>query len=122
MVLLGGFDTMYLGAILAAIVILVLFEPLRAKVEGLHARACSFASASTSSARLPRRAAQLVHVLELDEMQQVVMSALEESRRATGAALYLRDPLGADFALGASFGPPAPPRIERRAARPLLER
>jgi two-component system, NtrC family, sensor histidine kinase HydH len=119
-VLFGGFDTMYLGAILAAIVILVLFEPLREKVEEYMRRAFYRERVDLERALLRARS-QLVHVLELEEMQQVVMSTLEESRRATGAALYLRDPLGAEFVLGASFGPPAPQRIDGVSARPLLE-
>jgi signal transduction histidine kinase len=55
-------------------------------------------------------------------MQEVAMAALESSRRATGAALYLRDPGGSDFALASSFGPPAPMRVEAAAAGPLVER
>jgi len=51
-----------------------------------------------------------------------VISALEESHRATGAAIYLRDPLGSDFVIGSGFGPVAPPRIELAAAHPLAER
>jgi signal transduction histidine kinase len=69
-----------------------------------------------------RARARLVHVLQLGEMQDEVMAALENSRRATGAALYLRDPGGSDFALASSFGPPALTRVEAAAAGPLLER
>jgi len=119
-VLFGGFDTMYLGAILAAIVILVLFEPLRQKVEQYMRRAF-YRERGDLERALHKARGQLVHVLELEEMMQVVMSALEESRRVTAAALYLRDPLGADFVLGASFGPPAPSRVDGVSARPLLE-
>jgi two-component system, NtrC family, sensor histidine kinase HydH len=64
----------------------------------------------------------LVHTVQVAEMQQIVISALEESRRATGAAIYLRNPLGSDFVLGSSFGPVAPQRIELAAAHPLAER
>jgi two-component system, NtrC family, sensor histidine kinase HydH len=64
----------------------------------------------------------LVHTLQVAEMQQIVISALEESHRATGAAIYLRDPLGSDFVAGLGFGPVAPPRIELAAAHPLAER
>jgi signal transduction histidine kinase len=64
----------------------------------------------------------LAHVLEVDELGQVVMSVLERSRRATAAALYLRDPIGFDFERLASFGPEAPGRIERAAGRPLFDR
>jgi signal transduction histidine kinase len=120
-VLLGGFDTMYLGAILAAIVILVLFEPLRTKAED-YTHLVFFRERVDLERSIGKARAQLVHVLQVNELQSVVISAIEESRRATGAALYLRDPLGSDFVLASSFGPIAPPRIEDATARPLLER
>jgi signal transduction histidine kinase len=106
---------------LAAIVILVLFEPMRQKVEEYIHRAFFRERVDLERAVQSARR-QLVHVLEVRELTQVVMSALEESRRATGAALYLRDPLGSNFDLGFSFGPAAPPRIDDASARPLLER
>lgn len=120
-VLVGGFSTMYLNAILASIVILVLFEPLRDKVEQYIHRAFFLERVDLERAVLNARR-QLVHVLQVSEMVQVVMTELEASRRATGAALYLRDPIGQDFELGLSFGPPAPPRIDGSVARPLLDR
>ena len=61
----------------------------------------------------------LVHTLQVAEMQQIVISALEDSHRATGAAIYLRDPLGSDFVAGLGFGPVAPPRIERGQVVPV---
>lgn len=119
-VLFGGFDTMYLGAILAAIVTLVLFEPLREKVEGYTHRV--FLRERVDLERAVARArANLVHTLQVSEMQEVVMSALEASRRATGAALYLCDPLGSDLVLAAGYGPSAPTRVEVASVAPLLE-
>jgi signal transduction histidine kinase len=119
--LLGGFETTYLGAILGAIVILVLFEPLREKVERYIHRA--FFRERVDLERATTRARkQLGHVLKVEEMLHVVMSALEASRRATAAALYLRSPAGSDFQLSASFGPPAPAVLGGATARPLLER
>jgi signal transduction histidine kinase len=120
-VLYGGFDTMYLGAILAAIVILVLFEPLRTKVEE-YIHKVFFRERVDLERAVDRARAQLAHVLAVNEMRQVVISALEASRRSTGAALYLREPLGTDFELSASFGPVAPQRIDSATARPLIDR
>jgi two-component system, NtrC family, sensor histidine kinase HydH len=120
-VLFGGFETMYLGAILAAIVILVLFEPLRNKAENYTHKAF-FRERVDLERAIGRARAELVHVLQVSELQSVVISALEGSRRATGAALYLPDPLGSDFALVSSFGPLAPGRIDVVTARPLIER
>jgi two-component system sensor histidine kinase HydH len=120
-VLLGGFDTMYLGAILAAIVILLLFEPLRSKAED-YTHKVFFRERVDLERAIAKARSALVHTLQVAEMQQIVISALEASRRATGAALYLRNPLGSDFALGFGFGPAAPPRIELAAAHPLADR
>ena len=120
-VLFGGFETMYLGAILAAIVILVLFEPLREKVER-YIHAFFFRERVDLERAVTQARRQLVHVLRVDELLQVVMSTLEDSRRVTGAAIYLRDPSRSSFELGASFGRAAPPQVDYATARPLVER
>jgi signal transduction histidine kinase len=118
--LIGAFQTMYLNAILAAIGMLTLFEPLRDMVGAYILR--TFRERVDLERAVTRARHALVHVLEVDEMLEVVVAALEDSRRATGAALYLRDPMGSDFRLAASFGPRAPPRLEGAPARPLVER
>ncbi|WP_437946809.1 ATP-binding protein [Sorangium sp. So ce296] len=118
---IGGFNTMYLNAVLAAIVILVLFDPLRERVEEqlqrLFLRERFDLDRSLADAR--RR---LVHTLEVEEMGSIVMSALEQSRRVTAAALYLRDQDGTGFDRLASLGPRVPERIEVATARALLDR
>ncbi len=120
-VLVGGFNTMYLNAVLAAIVIMVLFEPMREKVEQYIHRAF-FRERVDLERAVGKARRELAHTLQVEQMLQIVVSALESSRRATGAALYLREPLGPDFELGLSFGPSAPARIDGATARPLLER
>lgn len=118
--LIGGFQTMYLNAILASIGMLTLFEPLRDMVGAYMHRA--FRERVDLERAVNHAKSALVHVLAVREMLEVVVSALEDSRRATGAALYLRDPMGSDFQLAASFGPPPPSRLEGAAIRPLAER
>jgi len=120
-VLVGGFSTMYLNAILAAIVILVLFDPLRDKVEQ-YIHIAFFRERVDLDRAVGKARAELSHVLEAREMMQVALSALEGSRRATAAALYLRDTTGPDFELGQAFGPLPPSRIDAATARPLLDR
>jgi signal transduction histidine kinase len=120
-VLVGGFSTMYLNATLAAIVILVLFDPLRDKVEQ-YIHIAFFRERVDLDRAVAKARQELAHVLEPREMMQVALAALEASRRATGAALYLRDPLGPDFELGQAFGPLPPSRIDSATARPLLDR
>jgi two-component system, NtrC family, sensor histidine kinase HydH len=118
---IGGFDTMYLNAVLAAIVFLVLFEPLQTEVE---TRIHQFFfreryDLETSVAELRK---QLAHVLETDEMIATLMQGLDRSRRVTTAALYLRDQDGDGFDLVGSFGAAVPKRVESLGARPLLDR
>lgn len=120
-VLFGGFDTMYLAAILASIVTLLLFEPVREKAEEYIHKAFFRERAGLERAVVHARR-QLVHILELAEMEQVLLSALEDSHRATGAALYLRDPTGSTFERVMAYGPSAPPSIDEAAAHPLIER
>lgn len=120
-VLPGSFDTMYLNAVLAAIVILVLFEPLRDKVEE-YTKAALFRERVDIERAVDTARRELQHVLQVDVMADVVLAALSASRRATGAALYLRDPTSADLVLEQSFGPSAPERIDGTAAHALIER
>ncbi len=118
---IGGFDTMYLNAVLAAIVFLVLFEPLQSEVE---TRIHQFFfreryDLETSVAELRRR---LAHVLEIDEMVSTLMQGLEKSRRVTTAALFLRDQDGDGFDLAGSIGAAVPKRVEAIGARAMLDR
>ncbi len=118
---IGGFDTMYLNAVLAAIVFLVLFEPLQTEVE---TRIHQFFfreryDLETSVAELRKH---LAHVLEIDEMVATLMQDLERSRRVTTAALYLRDQDGDGFDLVSSIGAGVPKRVEALGAHPLLDR
>jgi signal transduction histidine kinase len=118
---IGGFDTMYLNAVLAAIVFLVLFEPLQTEVE---TRIHQFFfreryDLETSVAELRGR---LAHVLEIDEMVTTLMQGLEKSRRVTTAALFLRDQDGDGFDLVGSIGAAVPKRVEAIGARAMLDR
>jgi two-component system sensor histidine kinase HydH len=118
---IGGFETMYLNAVLAAIVFLVLFEPLQTEVER---RIHQFFfreryDLETSVAELRNR---LAHVLEIEEMSETLMQGLDRSHRVTTAALYMRDQDGDGFDLVGSFGAAVPKRVESLGSRPLLDR
>jgi two-component system, NtrC family, sensor histidine kinase HydH len=116
----GGFQTMYLNAILASIVILTLFEPLRDKVETyIH---LAFRELLDLERAVTRARRELAHVLEPDEMFQVVVGILEDSRRATVAAVYMLDPMDGSFVRRAAFGREAPERLDGTSLGPLAER
>ncbi|MGO8994257.1 MAG: ATP-binding protein [Polyangiaceae bacterium] len=118
---IGRFKTMYLNAVLAAIVFMVLLEPLQNEVEK---RIHQFFfreryDLETIVTDLRRR---LAHVLEIDEMVQTLLVGLETSHRVTSAAIYMGDQEGNGFDLAGSVGATAPKRIEALSARPLLDR
>lgn len=117
---LGQFKTMYLNVVLAAIVVILIFDPLRDRVEGAIQRFFRERFDLESSIALLRR--RLVHILEVDEMGSIVMAGLDQSRRVTGAGLYLRDSDGTGFDLLASLGSRVPRRLEVATARALLDR
>jgi two-component system sensor histidine kinase HydH len=111
----------YLNAVLAAIVFLVVFEPLQTEVEK---RIHQFFfreryDLETTVTELRRR---LSHVLEIDEMVDTLLGGLERSRRATSVAIYLRDQDGDGFDLAGSVGATPPQRLEALSSRPVLER
>jgi two-component system, NtrC family, sensor histidine kinase HydH len=115
---IGRFGAMYLNAVLAAIVFLVLFEPLRT---ALDKRIHQFFfreryDLETSMLDLRRR---LAHALEVDEIARELITGLERSRRVTSAALYLRDSDG--FGCVGSLGAAPVSRLEVLVLRPLLE-
>ena len=118
---IGRFGKMYLNAVLAGIVFMVVFEPLKSEAEK---RIHQFFfreryDLETSVSELRRR---LSHALEVDETVKTLLEGLERSRRITSCAVYLRDADGNGFDLAGSAGQPVPARIESLAARPLLER
>jgi two-component system sensor histidine kinase HydH len=118
---IGRFGAMYLNAVLAAIVFLVLFEPLEHEVETRINRFFfrERYDLETSVVELRRR---LAHTLENEEMVQVVLAGLERSRRVTSCAVYLRDLDDSGFDLVGSIGTQAPRRLESLAMRPLLDK
>jgi signal transduction histidine kinase len=118
---IGRFGAMYLNAVLAAIVFLVLFEPLEHEVETRINRFFfrERYDLETSVVELRRR---LAHTLENEEMIQVVIAGLERSRRITSCAVYLRDIEDNGFDLVGNVGAEPPARLDALAMRPLLER
>lgn len=116
---LGRYGAMYFNATLAAIVFLVLFEPLENMV---RTRTHQFFfreryDLETSVTNLKRR---LAHALEVDEMVDTLLSGLEKSRRITSCAVYLFDGENG-FDLAGSIGGAAPKRLESSAVRPILD-
>lgn len=118
---LGRFGTMYLNATLAAIVFLVLFEPLQ---QEFTKRIHQFFfreryDLETSVAELRRR---LVYAVEPDEMVAIVLDGMDRSRRVTSCAIYLTSQEGDGFERVGSIGAEAPEHLDALALRPILDR
>jgi len=116
----GRFNT-YLNSVLAAIIFLVLFEPLQTEVE-TRIHQFFFRERYDLETTVTALRGRLAHVLEIDEMVETLLDGLERSRRVTSSAIYLRDQEGDGFDIVGSVGATAPKRIEALTARPLLDR
>lgn len=118
---IGRFGAMYLNAVLAAIVFLVLFEPLEQEFE-TRVNRFFFRERYDLESSVVELRRRLAHTLETGEMMDVVIAGLERSRRVTTCAVYLRDQDNNGFDLVGSVGAAPPERLESLAMRPLLER
>lgn len=116
---MGRFGSMYLNGVLAAICVLVLFDPLEAEVEK-RIHQFVFRERYDLDANVTALRTRLAHALEVSDMVDTVMTGLERSRRITSAALYLEDEGGATFHLAGAFGAPPPAQLEAVSLRPLL--
>jgi two-component system, NtrC family, sensor histidine kinase HydH len=114
-------ERFFLHAVVASLVLLLLFDPLRARVEEkisqfFFRERYHFEQVITSLRR------RIARVLEVDQLAQLMVDGLAESRRVTHAAVYLVDEDGRGHDLKGHLGPEPPRRIELAPARPLLDR
>lgn len=119
-VILGGFNEMYLNAVLGGTVILVLFEPVRDKIN-LYVRRTLFLERHDLEIAVSRAREQLARSLNVNQVAQVVVSCLDDSRRATTVALYVSDSAGVDFEWVGGFGESVPAAMSVATVRPLEE-
>lgn len=119
--ILGRFQNMYLNAVLGGTIILVLFDPLRDKVNGYMHRMFFLDFHGLEQAVHGVRV-ELANVLDTEQMLPIVMEALDRSRRFTAAAVYLREPAGGELVLAHSFGAQGPHSIDGAALHALTHR
>ncbi|HSN25014.1 MAG TPA: hypothetical protein VLT45_01980, partial [Kofleriaceae bacterium] len=118
----GGQQGLYLlNALVAAFVILILFEPVRSWLENGINR-WLLRQRTELRGRLDAVRRELPGVVDVADMVQRIMTALEESRRVTDASLYLLDPDGAGFDRAGFLGKAPPERLDANADRALLDR
>jgi two-component system sensor histidine kinase HydH len=118
----GGQQGIYLlNALVASFVILILFEPVRNRLESGINR-WLLRQRTEMRGRLESLRRELQSVVDVPDMIRQITTALEESRRVTDGAVYLLDPDGAGFDRAGYFGAAPIERLEAGAARALLER
>jgi two-component system sensor histidine kinase HydH len=117
----GGQDGLYLlNALVASFVILILFEPVRSRLENGVNR-WLVRQRTELRGRLEALRRELTGVVDVGDMTVRIVAALEESRRATEGAIYLIDADGAGFDRAGWFGRPPLDRIETGPARVFLD-
>ncbi|MEI8256933.1 MAG: histidine kinase dimerization/phospho-acceptor domain-containing protein, partial [Deltaproteobacteria bacterium] len=110
-----------LNAIVASLVILILFDPLRAMLEEQIARAF-FRERFALEGSMTALRKKLAHALELDAIGRILLEGLESSRRVTHASMYLVDAERRGLDLFVHLGPAPASRVELAATRPLMDR
>ena len=110
-----------LNALVAAFVILILFEPVRNWLENGINR-WLLRQRTELRGRLDAVRRELPGVVDVPDMVQRIITALEESRRVTDAAVYLLDSDGAGFDRAGFLGQAPPERLDANAERALLDR
>jgi signal transduction histidine kinase len=111
----------FLHSVVAALVLFLIFDPVRAKLEQ-QISLIFFRERRETERAIAELRAKLAHTLSIDEMIAVLMTGLESSRRVTHAALYLVDEHERGYDLAGHAGRRPIERIELATARPLLDR
>jgi signal transduction histidine kinase len=110
-----------LNALVAAFVILILFEPVRSWLEnGINRWLLRQRTELRGRIEAVRR--ELPGVVDVPDMVQRIMRAIEESRRVTDASMYLLDADGAGYDRAGFLGNAPPERLDANAERALLDR
>jgi len=114
-------EQLFLHVVVSAFVVLILFDPLRTKVQQWISQVFFHERFELERTILAiRRSA--AHILDVDELGQILIDGLDASPRFTQGAFYLLDPDARVFILNNHFGPKPAERVEMAPARPLLDR
>lgn len=110
-----------INALVASFVILLLFEPVRSRLEdGVNRWLLRQRHELRGRLDVVRR--DLPGVVDVADMSSRILTALEESRRVTDASIYLLDADGAAFELVKHFGARPVERLDIGSDRAFLDR
>ncbi|MGB3053170.1 MAG: ATP-binding protein [Polyangiales bacterium] len=114
-------EQLFLHVVVSAFVVLILFDPVRTKVQEWISQVFFHERFELERTILALRRS-VAHILDIDELGQVLIDGLDASPRFTQGALYLLGPDARGFNLKNHFGPKPTERVEMAPARPLLDR
>ncbi|NNE17641.1 MAG: GAF domain-containing protein, partial [Myxococcales bacterium] len=114
-------EQLFLHVVVSAFVVLILFDPVRTKVQEWISQVFFHERFELERTILALRRS-IAHILDVDELGQVLIDGLDASPRFTQGALYLLGPDARVFKLKNQFGPKPTERVEMAPARPLLDR
>ncbi len=118
---LGGGQAYFLHAVVAALAVLVLFDPVRRRVLE-QIGSFLFRERFDLDQEVQELRREVAHVLEIEELADTLMDGLERSRRVTHASLYLGEEGLLRYERVSFVGPEPVSRLEIGPAGPLLER
>jgi len=104
----------------ASFIILILFEPLRDKVEG-SAGLLLFRERFELKRKLEQLRRDIANIIDLDEMTRFMLDTLYEDLRFNGASIYLQEEGGTGYLRRDFRGPQPPERIDVNAHRAFFE-
>ena len=105
---------------IASFVILILFEPLRDKVEGSTNRLL-FRERYEFRSKLDDLRREIANILDLKQMSNVILDTLYESMRITRASIYFQEDGGASYYLVSYRGPKPPAKVDVAAHRAFFD-
>lgn len=111
----------FFNSLVASTAIIILFDPLRTRVEGLVNR-WMFQEKYELFRRIENLRNDLMNVIDVRDLVPRVLSALEDSRRVTHASIFIVDPDGSGYELSGHIGPKPESRLDAVTNRAFLER
>lgn len=114
-------EQLFLHVVVSAFVVLILFDPLRTKVQEWISQVFFHERFELERTILALRSS-IAHILDVGELGEALIEGLDASPRFTQGALYLLGPDARVFLLKNHFGPKPAERVEMAPARPLLDR
>lgn len=115
------FNLFLLNTVIATLVILILFDPLREFVEQ-KLNELVFREKFEFTKRLDELRQGMASVIDVQELASLVTARLEASRRVTQASFWLVDEDGLGYSTLSHVGAEPPQRLDLMTSRPFLDR